>query len=32
MAVANTLARLDPQMVFVYVSGADSGETSRIMW
>jgi uncharacterized protein YbjT (DUF2867 family) len=34
MAVANTLARLDPQMVFVYVSGAgaDSSETSRIMW
>jgi uncharacterized protein YbjT (DUF2867 family) len=34
MAAANTLARLDPQMVFVYVSGAgaDSSETSRIMW
>jgi uncharacterized protein YbjT (DUF2867 family) len=34
MAVANTLARLDPRMVFVYVSGAgaDSSETSRIMW
>lgn len=34
MAAAGTLARLDPQMVFVYVSGAgaDSSETSRIMW
>jgi uncharacterized protein YbjT (DUF2867 family) len=34
MAVANTLARLDPQMVFIYVSGAgaDSSETSRVMW
>lgn len=34
LAVATTLARLNPQMVFIYVSGAgaDSGETSRIMW
>ena len=34
LAVATTLARLNPQMVFVYVSGAgsDSSETSRIMW
>jgi uncharacterized protein YbjT (DUF2867 family) len=34
MAAAGTLARLNPQMVFVYVSGAgaDSSETSRIMW
>jgi uncharacterized protein YbjT (DUF2867 family) len=34
MAAATTLARLNPQMVFVYVSGAgaDSSETSRIMW
>lgn len=34
LAVASTLARLNPQMVFVYVSGAgaDSTETSRIMW
>ncbi|HEU4371880.1 MAG TPA: NAD-dependent epimerase/dehydratase family protein [Telluria sp.] len=34
LAVASTLARRNPQMVFVYVSGAgaDSSETSRIMW
>jgi uncharacterized protein YbjT (DUF2867 family) len=34
LAVANTLARLNPQMVFVYVSGAgaDTSETSRVMW
>jgi uncharacterized protein YbjT (DUF2867 family) len=34
MAAATTLARLNPQMVFVYVSGAgaDSSETSRTMW
>jgi uncharacterized protein YbjT (DUF2867 family) len=34
LAVAGTLARLNPQMVFVYVSGvgADSSETSRVMW
>jgi uncharacterized protein YbjT (DUF2867 family) len=34
LSVAGTLARLNPQMVFVYVSGAgaDSSETSRIMW
>jgi uncharacterized protein YbjT (DUF2867 family) len=31
---AQTLARLNPQMVFVYVSGSltDSSETGRIMW
>lgn len=34
LSVAGTLARLNPQMVFVYVSGAgaDSSETGRIMW
>jgi uncharacterized protein YbjT (DUF2867 family) len=34
MAVATTLARLNPQMVFIYVSGAgaDSSESSRVMW
>ena len=34
LAVAETLARLNPTMVFVYVSGAgaDSSGTSRIMW
>jgi uncharacterized protein YbjT (DUF2867 family) len=34
MAVASTLARLNPRMVFVYVSGAgaDNSETSRVMW
>ena len=34
LSVASTLARLNPQMVFVYVSGAgaDSSETSRIVW
>jgi uncharacterized protein YbjT (DUF2867 family) len=34
LAVATTLAKLNPQMVFVYVSGAgaDSSETSRVMW
>lgn len=34
LAVAATLAGLNPQMVFVYVSGAgaDTSETSRIMW
>jgi uncharacterized protein YbjT (DUF2867 family) len=34
LSVAGTLARLNPQMVFVYVSGAgaDSSETSRVMW
>ena len=34
MAVAQTLARLNPAMVFVYVSGAgaDTSGTSRIMW
>lgn len=34
LAVATTLARLNPRMVFVYVSGAgaDTSETSRIMW
>lgn len=34
LAAADILARLNPRMVFVYVSGAgaDSTETSRIMW
>jgi uncharacterized protein YbjT (DUF2867 family) len=34
LAVAGTLARVNPQMVFVYVSGvgADSSEKSRVMW
>ena len=34
LAVATTLARLNPQMTFVYVSGAgtDSSERGRIMW
>ena len=34
LAVAGTLARLDPGMTFVYVSGAgtDSSERGRIMW
>lgn len=34
LAAASTLARLNPQMVFIYVSGAgaDSSEKSRIMW
>jgi uncharacterized protein YbjT (DUF2867 family) len=34
LAAAAKLAQLNPQMVFVYVSGAgaDSSETSRIMW
>ncbi|MGG7104195.1 NAD(P)H-binding protein [Rhodococcus sp. 24CO] len=34
LAAATTLARLNPQMVFVYVSGesADSTETSTTMW
>jgi uncharacterized protein YbjT (DUF2867 family) len=34
LAVAETLARINPRMVFVYVSaaGADSAEKSRIMW
>ena len=34
MAVASTLARLNPQMTFVYVSGAgtDSSEEGRSMW
>jgi uncharacterized protein YbjT (DUF2867 family) len=34
LAVATALARLNPRMVFVYVSGAgaDSSETSRVMW
>lgn len=34
LAVATTLVRLNPRMVFIYVSGtgADSSETSRIMW
>ncbi len=34
MNVAQTLARLNPQMSFIYVSGAgaDSSETSKTMW
>ena len=34
LAVATRLAQLNPRMVFVYVSGAgaDSSETSKIMW
>jgi uncharacterized protein YbjT (DUF2867 family) len=34
LAAATTLARLNPRMVFVYVSGAgaDSTEKSRVMW
>lgn len=34
MAAAETLARLNPQMTFIYVSGAgtDSSERGRIMW
>lgn len=34
MAAARTLARLNPQMTFVYVTGAgtDSSEQGRVMW
>lgn len=34
MAAAQTLARLNPQMTFVYVSGAgaDSSEAGKVMW
>jgi len=34
MAAARTLSRLNPQMVFVYVTGAgtDSSEGGRVMW
>jgi uncharacterized protein YbjT (DUF2867 family) len=34
LAAASTLARLDPNMIFLYVSGAgtDSTERGRIMW
>src|SRR5438309_11431511 len=34
MAAATTLARLNPQMTFVYVSGSgtDSTEQGRVMW
>jgi uncharacterized protein YbjT (DUF2867 family) len=34
MAAANTLAQLNPQMTFVYVSGSgtDSSEQGRVMW
>jgi uncharacterized protein YbjT (DUF2867 family) len=34
LAVARTLARLDPGMTFIYISGAgtDSGERGRSMW
>lgn len=34
LVAASTLARLNPQMTFVYVSGAgtDSSETGKVMW
>lgn len=34
LAVAGTLARLNPQMTFIYISGAgaDASERGRIMW
>ena len=34
MAAADTLVRLNPQMIFIYVSGAgtDSSENGRVMW
>ncbi|MFC6337272.1 NAD(P)H-binding protein [Pseudomonas sp. CCM 7891] len=34
LVAASTLARLNPQMTFVYVSGAgtDSSQTSKVMW
>jgi uncharacterized protein YbjT (DUF2867 family) len=34
LAAANSLVRLNPRMVFIYMSGfgADSTETSKIMW
>jgi len=34
LAAARTLARLNPQMIFVYVTGAgtDSSEQGRVMW
>jgi uncharacterized protein YbjT (DUF2867 family) len=34
LSIANTLARLNPQMTFIYVSGAgtDSSESGRSMW
>src|SRR5258708_2224020 len=34
MAAAETLSRLNPQMTFIYVSGAgtDSSEHGRVMW
>lgn len=34
LAAGETLARLNPRMVFIYVSGAgaDSQETSKVMW
>lgn len=34
LAAAQTLAKLNPQMTFVYVSGAgaDSSETGKVMW
>jgi uncharacterized protein YbjT (DUF2867 family) len=32
LAAATTLARLNPQMTFVYVSGTDSTENGRSMW
>ncbi|MES2016304.1 MAG: NAD-dependent epimerase/dehydratase family protein [Pseudomonadota bacterium] len=32
MAVASTLVRLNPAMVFIYVSGAGADSNSKIMW
>ena len=32
MAAAQVLARVDPEMVFVYVSGEGTSETGRAMW
>jgi uncharacterized protein YbjT (DUF2867 family) len=34
LAVAQTLSRLNPEMIFIYVSGAgaDSSEQGRVMW
>jgi uncharacterized protein YbjT (DUF2867 family) len=32
LAAANTLLRLNPNMVFVYVSGAGADEKSKVMW
>src|SRR5271156_2028089 len=32
IAAAETLSRLNPKMVFIYVSGTDSSEKGRMMW